>query len=207
MKQLGKVYNLFSERLSKWFIFAGIVCLALDVLIGFIGDIAGWPEEALYYILVFICEGAIVAGLAIGHYRNKEPILVVAFLTFLILTFFRVALNSPLGMSVLGNAEAPYVLNWVFSLIYGLALGCFLITVLLVYLFKLKKANIVLEISYLASLALGLLAWIFGIVAAASGYAWTNAVLPLLQVGSLLMIPGLLEELFPGELDGAKEAE
>ena len=208
MKQLvDKVYNLFSQQLSKWFILAGIACFGLMVFISFLAGMIGMPEEALYYIVVFAFGGLICAGLFVGHYMNKEPILAIAFLAYIFMLLYQTILSDTWGASFLGNAGAPYVLNWVFSLIYAFALAAFIVLAFLVYLFKLRKLKLAVEISYLATLFCGFLAWIFGIVYAANGAGWTNGVLPLLQVCSLLMIPGLLEELLPGELDAREDNE
>ena len=208
MKQLlDKVYSLFSQQLAKWFILAGISCFGLMVFISFLSSMIDFPQEALNYIVVFAFGGLICAGLFVGHYMNKEPILVVAFLAYIFMLLYQTILSDTWGASFLGNAGAPYVLHWVFELLYSLAIASFVVIAFLVYLFKFKKMKLALEISYLASLGLGFLAWIFNIVYAANGGGWTVAVVPLFQVGSLLMVPGLLEELLPGELDGREESE
>ena len=207
MKQLvDKVYNLFSQQLAKWFILAGIACFGLMVFISFLASMIALPEEAFNYILVFAFGGLVCAGLVFGHYRSREPVLVVAFLAYIFMLLYQTILSDTWGASFLGNASVLYVLHWVFELIYSLAVAAFIALAFLVYLFKFRKLKLALEISYLASLFFGFLAWIFNIVYAANGGGWSVAVVPLFQVGSLLMVPGLLEELLPGELDGREEA-
>ena len=208
MKQLvDKVYNLFSQQLAKWFILAGMVCFGLMVFISFLSNMIDFPQEAFYYIVVFAFGALICAGLFTGHYLNKEPVLVVAFLAYIFMLLYQTILSDTWGASFLANAGVPYILHWVFELIYSLAVAAFVALAFLVYLFKFRKLKFALEISYLAALGFGFLAWIFNIVYAANGGGWTIAVVPLFQVCSLLMVPGLLEELLPGELDAREESE
>lgn len=202
---LDKTYDLFASRLNKWFILAGIASLGLNALFTFIGGVSSLGSEAFYYIVLLAFQALIIVGLIVGHYRNKEPLLFFAFIAFLVLLAQGSVVGATFGASALGQADTTYVLRWVFSLIYAIVLGCFLVCILLVYLFKVKLVVLVLKASFFLSLIFGVVAWIFGIVYAANGYGWTNAIIPLLEVGSLLMIPGLLEELLPGELDGGRE--
>ena len=206
MKQLlDKVYGLFSQFLSKWFILIGIACLAVYSLITLIGGLTQNGGEAFYYILAFLFNIAIVAGIAIGHYKGKEPILIITFLAYLVLLFSRRVVGCAAGISVFEYANTGYILHWVFAFIFGLALGTFLVSALLIYLFKLKGAKIVLQISFLLAIAFGFLAEIFGIVSAASDNDWTTAITPLLEVGALLMVPAILEEVLPAELEEKRE--
>jgi len=198
---LNRAYDIFSQELSKWFILAGLAALGLSVFIGFLGSMIDLPQEALYFVIAFLFNVAIILGLVIGHYQNKEPLLAVAFIVFLALLVSGDVVGNTSGASILGNAGATYVLNWVFKLLYALALGTFAVCIAIVYLFKVKKVTIVLKGSYLVTLFFAYLSWIFGIVYAATGGGWTNGVIPLFEATSLLMIPGILEELLPGELE------
>ena len=208
MKQLlDKIYGIFSQLLSKWFILIGIACLAVYSFINLIGGLTQNSGEAFYYIMAFLFNITIVAGIAVGHYKNKEPILIIAFLAYLIILFSRRVVGSAAGTSVFEVANTAYILHWVFALIFGLALGCFLVCALLIYLFKLKGAKVILQASFLLAIIFGFIAEIFGIVSAANQNDWTTAITPLLEVGALLMIPAILEEVLPAELEETREEQ
>ena len=202
---LDKTYDLFSQRLSKWFIFAGIVCFGLEIFISFLDDMIAMPEEALNAFIVLAFFGLILAGIVFGHYKDKEPLLVVAFIGFLFTRLYSGIVSDSWGASFLGQAGAPYVLHWLFNLFFDLAFAAFLVFAFFVYLLKFRRMKLALEISFVATLFFGFLAWIFDIVYAANGFGWSFGVLPLFHLGSLLMIPGLLEELLPGELETPRE--
>lgn len=202
---LDKAYNLFSEKLSRWMILAGIICFGLEIFISFLDDIISYPQETLNYLIVLIFFGLILAGIVFGHYKNREPLLVIAFIGFLFTRLYQGIVSDSWGVSALGQAGAPFVLHWLFNLFFDLAFVTFLVFAFLVYLFRFRKLKLALEISFFATLFFGFLAWIFDIVYAANGFGWSFGVLPLFHLCSLLMIPGLLEELLPGELDGPSE--
>ena len=204
---LNKTYDLFSSRLNKWFIFAGVCALCLSIFIKFLGSVIELPQESFYYILVLVFDGLIAAGILVGHYKSKEPVLLVSLIVFLAFLFSSSVVNSAFGMSFIGNAPTPSILDWVFTFIYGISLGVFLVCLLLTYLFKVKKVQLVVKASFFLTLAFGILYWVFNLVSLADGANWTSAILPLLEVVSLLMVPGLLEELLPGELDELRAEE
>lgn len=207
-KLLDTAYELFSKQLSKIFILSGICAFGLASFISFMGSIILYPEETLSYTITLFVNAAIIAGLIYGHYKGRDPILLVSLLAYLILFFNSRFVGAMWGLSTLGESPVTYVLMWIFFFIFGIALACFAISLLIVYLFKIKEAKYFLECSYLVTLFFGYIAWIFGIVFAASGGDWVNGVVPLLEVTALLMVPGLFESIFPGEVDTVvKETE
>ena len=198
---LDRGYELFSKQLHAIFILSGICAFGLYAFISFMGSIILYPEEALSYTITLFVNAAIISGLIYGHYKGKDPVLLVSLLAYFVLFFNSRFTGAMWGLSYISKAPVTYVLMWIFFLLFALALGCLTVSLLLVYLFKIRKAKYFLEASYLVTLGFGYLAWIFGIVFAASGGNWLDGVLPLLEVTSLLMLPGLLESILPGELD------
>ena len=206
-----KFYYFISQQLARIFVFVGLGCYAAYIFVGFLGGMINTPEEALYYFVSLAFSGLVLAGLLFGYLKGNERLLVVALVAFLVIRAQSDFVSSLWGLSFVGNATTTYILHWVFEFLFALAVGTFITFVVLNYFFKLFKLNLALEISFFAVLAFGVLSWIFGIVYAAEGYGWTNGVLPLFLVGAYLFVPGVLEELFPGELEGLppvqKEAE
>ena len=202
---LDTAYGIFSQKLSKLFILIGLCAFALEIFIAFLADTIGYSQEIFNYLVTFVFLGLIAVGLFYGHYKSKEPIWAISFIGFLFLRVYQGIVSDSFGVSFLANAGAPRILLWVFTLIYDVAFVAFLVFVALVYLFKIKKLKMALQISYLATLGFAFLAWVFGIVFAATGGAWENAVLPLFEATSLLFLPGMLEDHLPGELETPSE--
>lgn len=208
MKELiDRGYRIFSQKLNKWFIYFGICSFALFALLAFVSGVStpGQGQEVLYYLVYLVFEGLTIAGIIIGHYRSREPLLLVSIIVFLVFLTQKLVLGPTFGVSILEYASTAYVLQWIFGLINAISVGFLLVFLVLAYLFKIKKVSFALKLSFFISLFTGLLSWVFGIVYAANDGGWFEALDSLLITGSLLMLPGLFEELLPGELDMKRE--
>lgn len=204
-KTFDKAYDVFSKDQSKWMILGGIACYALFVFIGFIAGIIGMPSETLYYIFLFLFKAAILAGIGYGYYLKKEPVLIFSLVAFLIVLFYDNTVGNAQGIRFLQNADASWIVYWIFGFVFGLAIGVFTISALLLYFFRKKKAALVFKISFFAVLFFGIATWVCGIIAAACGNGWSLGVLPLFEACSLIMVPGLFEEIRPGETEITRE--
>lgn len=206
---VNKIYSVFSLKLARWFILIGFICLAAYEFFSFLSGltIEGLQGAAAYYTVNLIIGAAVVVGLFLGYYKGKEPVLIVSFITYLVLRVSG-AMFFDRMIILYDGAPATLFLYWIFCLFFALAIIAFTVFAILVFLFKLQKVKLGVQISYLCVLFFGFLAWIFSIVFAANGGGWGYALFPLFLCGSFLFVPGILEEIFPGELeDAAPKAE
>ena len=197
-----KFYYLISQQAARLFVFIGLGCYAALALFGFIAGMINAPGEFLYLILSLLLNGAILAGLTIGYLKSNDKFMLISIIVVLAFMLANDGVTNFAGLSNLGNMPGSYILNWVFSLLLGISVIAFIVFVILNYFFKKYQLNFLLELTYFLVLIFAVLCEISGIVLAADGRGWENALLPILTAGSYLFIPGILEELFPGELEG-----
>ena len=211
------IYDFIAKTWKHVFAIIGFAAAGAAILLGFIGGLTMTEgKEFLYYFVDFLFEGALLAGVVLGFYRNNRRMLFGSFIGFFTLLFAQTCVGAFSGLSWLSNAEGAYIAYWVFDLFYGLAVGAYLVFLVLVYLFGFKGLEKVLHYVYLAVFPFGVLAWILGIVAAASGDVnWTTAIVPLLEAAAFLFFPAVLalgteapqkkEEPAPAPQEEAKE--
>lgn len=188
------VYDFIAKKFRYVFALVGFGAAAAALLLNFIGGLtASDGKEFLYCLIDLLFEGALLTGVVLGYFRRNKRLVFGSFIAFFTLLFSQTCVASFSGLGYLGDMEGAYVAYWVFRLFYGIAVGAYLVFMVLVYLFNFRGLEKVSHYIFLAVFPFGVLAWILGIVAAANtNVNWTAAIVPLLEAAAFLFFPAVL---------------
>ena len=188
------IYDFIAKKWRHIFAIIGFAAAGAVLLLEFIGGLTDYDgKEFLYCLIALLFEGALLAGIVLGYFKNNKKLVFGSFIGFFTILFSDTCVSSFFGLSFLGNMEGAYIAYWVFKLLYGIVVGVYLVFMVLVYLFNFKSLEKIFHYIYLGIFPLGVLAWIIGIVATANAdIAWTNAIVPLLEAAAFLFFPAVL---------------
>ena len=188
------IYDFIAKKWKHVFAIIGFAAAGAALFLEFIGGLTATDgKEFIYYLVDLLFEGALLAGVVLGYFKNNKRFVFGSFIAFFALLFSETCVSSFYGLSFLADMQGAYVAYWVFRLFYGIVVGAYLVFMVLVYLFGFKGLEKVSHYIYLGVFPFGVLAWILGIVAAANtDVNWTSAIVPLLEAAAFLFFPAVL---------------
>ena len=199
MKFLDNCYDFFAKKFPKIMAFVGFGCYLAAHFFVFWGNVTD-PNTAnnfFNYLLVFAFDAVIIVGLFFGYYVKKDRrLLIVSFVAVLTMILYQgiIEYSNIAAINALNNDnKGPAVAFWIFRLIFSLVVAGYIVFIILIHLFGLKKLEKISHYIFLGIFPFGFIYWICGIVYAANYQWWDMGLVPLLEVASYVFIPVVLD--------------
>ena len=189
------IYDFIAKKWRHLFAIIGFSAAGAAILFTFIGGLSFTKgKEFLYYFILLLFEGAILAGVIFGYFKRNRRLLFGSFIAFFAVLFLQTCVQAFGGISGLGDKNGAQIAYWVFNLLYGIVVGAYLVFMVLVNLFNFKGLEKPFHYIYLGIFPMGVLAWILGIVYVVNVNSdnWTEAIVPLFEAAAFLFFPAVL---------------